>query len=244
MASSVDLPAPFGPTSATDLARLHVEIRRLECDLRAEAPRDAAGGEKRRLRQRVGTAGGFGTASGASGRGAGSTPTSTGTETVPPTVQGSSAIRSEKNSQIARGGEQRQRDEDSGQAVDLATGEQPEDHEQRVQPERAAHHVGNDDVPLELVDGQEEECDPEHGDRVDDRRVQQRRHRAEPGPDVRDQLGDGDPGAEEDRVAVAARQPPEDAQDPQPDTGAHTDDQRDQELPLDVAGDRALDAPQ
>src|SRR5437763_1292149 len=48
----------------------------------------------------------------------------------------------------ARDGEQRQRNEDSRQPVDLAAGEQAEDDEQRMQPQRLSHDVGHDDVPL------------------------------------------------------------------------------------------------
>ena len=38
--------------------------------------------------------------------------------------------------------------------IDLATGEQAEDHEQRVEAERAPHHLRNDDVSLELCGGE------------------------------------------------------------------------------------------
>ena len=79
-------------------------------------------------------------------------------------------------------GEQRQRHERAGQPVDLAAGEQPEDHEQRVQPERRAHHVRHHDVPLELVDPEEEQRHPDRGERVHDERVDERRHAPSHGP--------------------------------------------------------------
>ncbi len=61
----------------------------------------------------------------------------------------------------AAGGEQRQRDEDPGQPVDLPAGEQAEDDEQRVEPERAPHHLRDDDVALDLVDDEEEDRHPD-----------------------------------------------------------------------------------
>ena len=68
----------------------------------------------------------------------------------------------------------------SREAVDLAAGEQAEDHEQRMQAQRAPHHLRHDDVPLELLDAEEEQRDPERRDRMQDERVQHGRHRAEP----------------------------------------------------------------
>ena len=127
-----------------------------------------------------------------------------------PSSHGSSSIRSLKNSHTARSdGEERQRDEDPRQPVDLAAGEQPEDHEQRVQPQRRAHHVRDDDVPLDLVDEQEEQRDPDRRHRVHRERVEERRQRAEPRPEVRDQLGDRDEEPEEQRVRVGAGDEPE-----------------------------------
>ena len=76
-----------------------------------------------------------------------------------------------------------------------------------MQPQRAPHHVRHDDVPLDLVDPEEQERDPERGDRMDDDRVDKRRKRTEPGAEVWDQLGDGHPRAEEDGVRVRARDP-------------------------------------
>ena len=43
-------------------------------------------------------------------------------------------------------------------------------------------------------------ADPDGRERVDDERVEDGRDRAEPRAEVRDQLGDGDPRAEEERV--------------------------------------------
>src|SRR5689334_6470773 len=90
-------------------------------------------------------------------------------------------------------GEQRQRDEDPREPVDLAAREQAEDHEQRVKAQGAPHHLRYHDVALELLDAEEQQRDPERRERVLDERVQHRRDRAEPRPDVRDELGEGRP---------------------------------------------------
>ena len=90
-----------------------------------------------------------------------------------------------------RGGEQRQRHEHARQPVDLAAREEPEDDEQRVQPQRPAHHVRDHDVTLDLVDEQEGQRD---GDRSRGRLRQRHRHRrdrADPRPHVGDHLGQG-----------------------------------------------------
>ena len=230
------------------LASAQLELRRLQGDARAEAPARAAGREEgRRVAHRAAAAGGGGSPGGgsgaaATGRTSVSASSATSTGTVAPGSQGSSAIRSAKNSQIARpAGEQRQRDEDPRQAVDLAAREQAEDHEQRVQAQRAPHHLRHDDVPLDLVDEQEEDDHPHRRERMDEERVENRRHRPEPRAEVGDQLHQRHPRAEEERVA-AAREPAEHAEHPQPDAGARADDQREQHLPLHVADERTLDA--
>ncbi len=138
------------------------------------------------------------------------------------------------------GREQRQRDEDPGEAVDLAAREQAEDHEQRVEAQRASHHSRHEDVALELLDAEEEERDPERRERVLDERVQHRRDRAEPRPDVRDELGEGRPRAERRRVLPAVRHQAHHPEDPQPEPDAQADDQREQELALDVTRHRLL----
>ena len=46
--------------------------------------------------------------------------------------------------------------------------EQAEDDEQGMQAQSPSHHVGHDDVTLDLVDCHEEEHDPERGDGVGD----------------------------------------------------------------------------
>ena len=140
----------------------------------------------------------------------------------------------------APGGERRQRDEHARQPVDLAAGEQPEDHEQRMQSQRVPHHLRDHDVALDLVDREEEQHDPDGRQRVDDQRVEDGRDRAEPRAEVGDQLGDGDPRAEEERVRLEARRQPTDrAEQPQPDARARADDRRHEQLALHVAADRA-----
>ena len=81
-------------------------------------------------------------------------------------------------------------------------------------------------MPLDLVDSEEEERHPERGDRVHDQLVDERRDRSEPGADVGEQLGDRDPRAEEDRIAVSPGRPPDGAQQPEAEAGARPDDQR------------------
>src|SRR3954447_5208194 len=66
----------------------------------------------------------------------------------------------------ARGRQQRQRHEHARQPVDLAAREQAEDDEQRVQAQEVPHHVRHDDVPLDLVDEEEEQRHPQRPDRV------------------------------------------------------------------------------
>ena len=61
--------------------------------------------------------------------------------------------------------------------VDLAAGEQAEDDEQRVQPQRRAHHLRHDHVPLDLVDEEEEQRHPDRRDRILDERVDHGRAR-------------------------------------------------------------------
>ena len=95
-------------------------------------------------------------------------------------------------------------------------------------------------MSLDLVDTEEEQRDPGRGDRMHDQCVDERRNRSEPGAEVRDQLGDGNPGPEEQRVLLAARQPAEHAEEPEADAGARADDQRDQRLSADVAHQRVL----
>ncbi len=138
--------------------------------------------------------------------------------------------RSAKNSQIARP------TASSGSAISaptspsmLGAGEQAEDHEQRVQAQRAPHHLRHDDVALDLVDAEEEQHHPDRRERVHDERVDQRRDRAEPRA-----RGTGSTSvsatqrAEEQRVVVRAGQEPGDAEDPEAEPGARADDQAEQ----------------
>jgi len=40
-----------------------------------------------------------------------------------------------------------------------------------MQSQRAPHHVRDDDVTLDLMDRQEQQCDPDRRDRMDDERI-------------------------------------------------------------------------
>ena len=139
------------------------------------------------------------------------------------------------------GGHRRQRDEHAGDAVERATREQPEDHEQRVEPKRARHDVRHHHVALDLVDEDEERGDPQDADGVDHERVDGRRDGGEPRPDVRDHLDEGRPQPEQQRVALGALDEARRAEDPHPDPGARPDHEREDRLPLDVAPQGALD---
>ena len=87
--------------------------------------------------------------------------TSTGTATGSSAFHGSSSTRSPKNSHDrAARGQQRQRDERTRQPVDLPAREQAEDDEQRVQAQRAPHHLRDHDVALHLVDREEQQQRP------------------------------------------------------------------------------------
>ena len=66
-------------------------------------------------------------------------------------------------------------------------------------------------------------------DRVDDERVDDRRDRAEPRPEVRDQLRQRDPGAEEQRVFLRPPTQPSEAEQLQADSRARADDQREEQ---------------
>ena len=129
-----------------------------------------------------------------------------------------------------------------GEPVHLRAREQPEDHEQRVQPQRVRHHVRDDDVTLDLVDEDEEARDPEERDRVDDERVERRGHGREPRPDVRDHLGNGDPGAEERaRTRSAPGTRPSTPRTHMPSPALEPMIVESSSWPRDVAGERRLD---
>ena len=159
-----------------------------------------------------------------------------------PSVHGSSSTRSAKNSQIAReAASTGSATRIPGEPVQLAAREQAEDDEQRMQPQRVRHHVRDDDVPLDLVDEDEERRDPEDRDRVDDERVDRRRHRREPRADVGDHLDHRRPDPEQERVLLGARHEAEHAEQPHAEARARADDRREQDLPSHVAGERRLD---
>src|SRR2546423_8591214 len=90
-----------------------------------------------------------------------STSSGTGNPSGPSSSHGSSSIRFEKNSQIARPAASRGSATRTPKAIDLAAREQPEDDEQRMQPQCGAHHIRDDNVTFDLVDAQEQQGDPE-----------------------------------------------------------------------------------
>ena len=82
----------------------------------------------------------------------------------------------------------RQRDERADEAVDLAAEQQREDHEQGVQPQRAAEDVRRDHVALELLQREEQQRHPDRRQRVLHERDDDRRQRPDHRPDVRHEL--------------------------------------------------------
>ena len=79
----------------------------------------------------------------------------------------------------------RERHERADEAVDLAAEQQREDDEQRVEAQRAPEDVRRHDVALELLQGDEQQRDPERHQRVLDERDDHRRRGAEDRADVR-----------------------------------------------------------
>ena len=96
---------------------------------------------------------------------------------------------------LAAHGEQRQRQQRAEDAVQLGARHQREDHQERMGAEGRSHHARHDHVPLELMDGEVEERDPERRDRRVDRARARGRQRAQDRPDVRDDLGRTSPTA-------------------------------------------------
>ena len=157
-------------------------------------------------------------------------------------LQLSSCTRSAKNSQIARaaaivGSASRT----PADAVQLAAREQAEDDEERMEPERARHHVRHHDVALDLVDEDEERQHPERRHGVDDESVDRGWNRRQPGADVRDHLDHRGPDAEEECVAIGPGNEAGAPEQPHPDPGAEADHGRQDQLPAHVAGERLLD---
>ena len=79
---------------------------------------------------------------------------------------------------------------------------------------------------------------------MNDERVGERRDRAEPRAEIRNDLGDGDDDTEEQRVLLCVRQQTERRQHPETEPGARADDQREQRLPSNVRRERVLHAAQ
>ena len=92
---------------------------------------------------------------------------------------------------------------------DLAAEQEREEDDERVEAQRAAEDLRRDDVPLELLQRQEAEPDPDRGQRVVERRDHDRRDRPEDGPDVGDELHEAEPRPERERVAAAVLEDPE-----------------------------------
>ena len=74
-----------------------------------------------------------------------------------------------------------------------------------------------------------------------DQLVENRRDRAQPRAEIGDQLGKRDPGAEQDRVFRHPGRKAERPEEPEPQSSADADDQRQQQLTLHVADKRLLD---
>ena len=74
-----------------------------------------------------------------------------------------------------------------------------------MQPQRVRHHVRHDDVPLDLVDEDEERRHPEDRDRVDDERVDRGGTAESHGPMYGITSITAVQSAEEERVVLGAR---------------------------------------
>jgi hypothetical protein len=143
---------------------------------------------------------------------------------------------------LARDRGERQRDERADDAVDLRSGEQREDHQQRVDAQRVAEDLRRDDMPLDLLQRDEQEPDPQRRERIGEQRDQHRRQGAEERADERHELHHGEEQREGEGVGPAVGEDPQHAEDVEPDprAGAHRD--AEQQLPAHVARDGALDA--
>jgi hypothetical protein len=151
-------------------------------------------------------------------------------------------VAAEVDHGLARDRGQRQGDEGADEAVDLAAEQQREDHQQRVDPQRLREHVRGDDVALDLLQRREGDRQPQRVERLAaEQRDEHRRPGADRRADVRDQLCEAVPGAEEQRVRLAVREDAERAEHPQHQPRARAHDQREQHLAADVAEDGALD---
>src|SRR6476646_440218 len=113
------------------------------------------------------------------------------------------------------GRKQRQCHQRARQPIDLTAGEQAEDDEQRMEPQRVPHHVRDDDVTFDLMDRQEQQKNPDRRGRMDDERVQEWWNRTEPRSQIRNQFGDRNPRTEEQRVLLTAWKPSERTEQPQ-----------------------------
>ena len=60
----------------------------------------------------------------------------------------------------------REREQRPGDAVQPVADEQRQDDDDRVDPQADAEHLGRDDVALELLEGDEQEHDPDGAHRV------------------------------------------------------------------------------
>ena len=92
------------------------------------------------------------------------------------------------------------------------------------------------DVALELLQREEQQRDPDRGQRVLHERDEDRRQRAEHRPDVRHELHERRRTAPKARAYVRpSGKIPSDPEDPQRDAGARPHDQAEQQLAADVA---------
>jgi hypothetical protein len=151
-------------------------------------------------------------------------------------------VLAEVHDALAHDGGQRQREECAREAIEPAPHQEREDDQQRIDPQRLREDGRRHDVALDLLQRGEHDGQPDRVERVvAEQRDQHRRRTPDRRADVRDQLGDAVERSEHERVRLPVREDPERAHDPERDARAGPHDQREEQLPPDVAEDRALD---
>jgi hypothetical protein len=125
----------------------------------------------------------------------------------------------------------RQGDQCAGDAVQMAAQQQREDHHERVDPQAVAEHLRCHHVALELLQYDEQQHQPQRGQRLALEQCHQYGgSRTQHGPEIGDQLHQRVEHAEEHRIGLAGWEDPERPEQPQRDPGGQTHDEAEGEL--------------
>src|SRR6202451_2655653 len=150
-------------------------------------------------------------------------------------------MTAEVDRRLAQDREDRQRYQRADQPVELQPEQQREDHEQRVDAQRVGEDLRGYDVPLDLLQADEQQDHPGGGDRVCEQRDEHGGQRGEDrgggGHERHQPVEDG----EHDRVLAPVGEDPEHAEQVQREPGGGAHHEAEQQLPADVARDRVLD---